>query len=147
MLRRTACFLITVFLFVLLIVGPPRVESFANLQRLTNTSEHAVNLNPVLSDDGRTVVFESSADLADSGGTSFHALRADITASPPAFADIASTRAVCPALSRDGKLIVFASTEDLVGKNADRNSEIFLFEGSKLDQLTRTEPDSSESRL
>src|SRR5215217_2744139 len=148
MLRRTACFLITVFLFVLLIVGPPRVESFANLQRLTNTSEHAVNLNPVLSDDGRTVVFESSADLADTGGgASFHALQADITASATVFAEIGSTRAVCPAVSGDGKVIVFASTEDLVGRNADRNSEIFLFDGEKLSQLTETKPASEAARL
>ena len=38
-------------------------QSNGNLTRLTNTPEHAVNLNPTLSDDGRIVVFESSADL------------------------------------------------------------------------------------
>jgi hypothetical protein len=36
---------------------------------------------------------------------------------------------VSPALSSDGRIVAFASTEDLTGENADRNSEIFLFDG------------------
>ena len=54
------------------------------------------------------------------------------------FVELGRTRAVCPAMSRDGRAIVFASREDLVGRNADRNSEIFLFDGVKLNQLTET---------
>ena len=41
-------------------------------------------------------------------------------------------------MSGDGRMVVFASREDLVGRNADRNSEIFLFDGVKLNQLTET---------
>jgi uncharacterized protein (TIGR03437 family) len=145
MLRLTICFLITSFLFLLNITFEPRpVESFANLTRLTNTPEHSLNLNPTLSDDGNVVVFESSADLAGVGGNSFHAIRAELG---HAFAEIGATRAVCPALSSDGKIVAFASTEDLVGQNADRNSEIFLFDGKKLQQITHTEPDSLFTRL
>ncbi|HEX3249431.1 MAG TPA: IPT/TIG domain-containing protein, partial [Pyrinomonadaceae bacterium] len=145
MLRLTFCFLITSFLFLVNITFDPRpVESFANLTRLTNTPEHALNLNPSLSDDGNVVVFESSADLAGVGGNSFHAIRAELG---HAFAEIGETRAVCPALSSDGKIVAFASTEDLVGQNADRNSEIFLFDGEKLQQITHTEPASVASRL
>jgi len=102
MLRLTAC-----------------AQSFATLTRLTNTPEHALNLNPTISDDGRTVVFESSADLE-----SFRVLRSDLSS----FAEIGRTR--------DGRTIVFASREDLVGRNADRNSEIYLFDGVKLNQFT-----------
>jgi hypothetical protein len=76
MLRLTACFLITCFLLVVICgVGSHSVQSFATLTRLTNTPEHVLNLNPTLSDDGRTVLFESSADLANTGqNASFHAL-------------------------------------------------------------------------
>jgi hypothetical protein len=77
------------------------------------------------------------------GDNSFHTYRAD----PAAFKLVATTRVVSPAVSSDGRIIVFASAEDLVGQNHDRNSEIYLFDGSKLSQLTQTEPDSIESRL
>src|SRR5215813_9812115 len=146
MLRLTTFFLITACPFIFLC--PPRVDSFASLRRITNTPEHAINLNPTLSDDGRTVVFESTADLTGTGeSASFHALRADLAGSPPVFMEIGGSRAVCPAVSSDGSVIVFASTEDLVGKNSDRNSEIFLFDGARLNQLTETVPASSASRL
>ena len=125
MLRLTLCFLISAFLFVVLLTH--RAEPFATLTRVTNTPEHMLNLNPTLSDDGRTVVFESTADLAGTGvNASFHALRADLTREVPAFGELGNTRAVCPAVSREGKIVVFASHEDLIGRNADRNSEIFL---------------------
>jgi uncharacterized protein (TIGR03437 family) len=92
------------------------------------------------------VVFESSADLVRGGeSSSFHAFRADLDG--PTFFDIGSTRAVSPALSSDGKIIAFASTEDLVGQNGDRNSEIFLFDGHGLKQLTKSTPGSNASRL
>ena len=146
MLRLTVCFLITVSLFV--VFSMDRAESFATLTRLTNTSEHALNLNPTLSDDGRAVVFESTADLSGSGVTaSFHALRVDPARAVPVFAELGSTRAVCPALSSDGNTVVFASNEDLVGRNPDRNSEIFLVDGLTLKQVTQTEPASVASRL
>src|SRR5215216_3058437 len=145
MLRLTACFLITSFLFIVNFVLRPQT-SVASLTRLTITAEHALNLNPMLSDDGKSVVFESSADLAGIGGnSSFHTLRADLNG--PVFNEIGGTRAVSPALSSDGKIIVFASTEDPLGRNADRNSELFLFDGSKLQQLTQTEPADVTSRL
>ena len=127
-------FLITALLIANAVSVP---QSNANLTRLTNTPEHAVNLNPSLSDDGRVVVFESSADLVRGGpGSSFHAFRAGLDG--PTFREIGSTRAVSPALSSDGKIIVFASAEDLVGRNADRNSEILMFDGSVVKQLTET---------
>lgn len=112
------------------------------LLQITNSPEQAVNLNPTLSDDGRVVVFESSAV-----GGSFHAIRAELGGEVPALIDIGSTRIVSPALSRDGKIAVFASTEDLVGLNADRNSEIFLFDGLKMSQLTQTRASAVDSRL
>ena len=146
MLRLTACFLITAFLFIAISVsGPERAHSLATLTRLTNTPEHALNLNPTLSNDGRTIVFESSADLASTGGVSFHLLRGEPGAS--SFVELGATRAVCPAMSGDGRVVVFASSEDLIGRNADRNSEIFLFDGEKLSQLTETKAASAESRL
>ncbi|HEX7772477.1 MAG TPA: lamin tail domain-containing protein, partial [Pyrinomonadaceae bacterium] len=96
--------------------------------------------------DGKIVAFESSADLGKTGAnSSFHAVRAGLDG--PIFDEIGLTRAVSPALSCDGRIVVFASTEDLLGRNADRNSEIFLFDGSKLQQITHTEPADVTSRL
>src|SRR6185369_14065716 len=98
MLRLTTFFLITVFTFIVIaICGLGRVQSFATVSRLTNTPEQVLNLNPTISDDGRT--------------------------------------------------IVFASREDLVGRNADRNSEIFLFDGLKLSQLTQTSEGNSQPSI
>lgn len=145
MLRLTACFLIISFLFIVNSLSGPQT-SVARLTRLTVTAEQSVSLNPSLSDDGRIVAFESSADLAGvAQNSSFHALHADLNAS--VFKEIGATRAVSPAMTTDGRIVVFASTEDLLGRNADRNSEIFLFDGSKLQQLTQTDPTSSTSRL
>src|SRR6185369_11348044 len=89
------------------------------------------------------VVFESSADLAGTGGVSFHLLRSDLSS----FAEIGKTRGVCPALSGDGTIVVFASREDLVGRNADRNSEIYLFDGVKLNQLTETSEENLQPSM
>jgi uncharacterized protein (TIGR03437 family) len=142
MLRLTVCFLITAFLFV--VTSTLRADSFATLTRITNTPEHALNLNPTISDDGRTLVFESTADLANTGGpASFRLLRAGLSS----FVQLGATRAVCPAMTTDGRTIVFASSENLLGHNADRNSEIFLFDEVKLNQLTETKPASDTSRL
>src|SRR5690349_6468826 len=116
----------------------PRSETASGIRRLTNTPEHTLNLYPSLSDDGRTVVFESSADVFGdgNGGPSFHGIRADVR--DGSFMEIARGRMVSPALSSDGRVVAFASREDLVAENADRNSEIFVFDGPLLRQLTHT---------
>ncbi|HEY2963878.1 MAG TPA: lamin tail domain-containing protein [Pyrinomonadaceae bacterium] len=149
MLRFKVCFLTVVFLLVaVLLLISPSASSNWNLVRLTKTPEETVSLNPSLSDDGRVVVFESSANFFSAETSDgFHAIRADIRGDPPTFMDIGRTRIVSPALSSDGSAIAFASTDDLVGENPDRNSEIFLVGGSGLRQVTHTFPDSSETRL
>lgn len=139
MLRLTTCFLITSFLFIGNSLFEPQPASVLSLTRLTVTAEQALNLNPTLSDDGKIVAFEASAD------SSFHAVRADLSGS--IFEEIGRTRAVSPAMTTDGRIVVFASPEDLLGRNADRNSEIFMFDGSKLQQLTDTKPADVTSRL
>jgi len=139
MLRLTTCFLITSFLLIANSLFGPQPASVETLSRLTVTAEQALNLNPTLSDDGKIVAFEASAD------SSFHAVRADLNGS--VFEEIGRTRAVSPALSGDGRIVVFASMEDLLGRNADRNSEIFMFDGLKLQQLTDTKPVDITSRL
>ena len=140
MLRLTFCFLITSFLFVVNSVFAADVRR-ASLTRLTNTPEHAVNLNPTLSDDGKIVVFESSADLAGTGvSSSFHALRADLDA-VPVFTEIGAHARVSVLRCRatEGSWCLRRPRISL-DRNADRNSEIFLFDGSELKQLTETEP-------
>ena len=128
--------LIVTIVFVLIAV--PRSETASTVRRLTITPEQSLNLNPSLSDDGRTLVFESSAEVFGdgAGGPSFHGIRSDLP--DGSFMELVRGRMVSPALSSDGRVIAFASREDLVGKNPDRNSEIFVFEGPVLKQLTHT---------
>jgi uncharacterized protein (TIGR03437 family) len=128
--------LIAVSIFLLFTL--PRSETVSSVRRLTNTPAETLNLNPSLSDDGRTVVFESSADVFGDGGggPSFHGVRADVFGG--AFLELARGRMVSPALSSDARVVAFASREDLAGQNPDRNSEIFLFDGPVLRQFTHT---------
>jgi uncharacterized protein (TIGR03437 family) len=144
MLRFTlVCLGLTLFAVCVLVTH--RARSAETLLRLTNTSEQTLNLNPMMSDDGNVVVFESSADLAEVGvSQSFHALR---TNSVSAFEEFARGRLTSASLSADGQKIAFASIEDLIGENADRNSEIYLYDGSVVKQLTHTLPASETSRL
>jgi len=110
-------------------------------RRITVTPEHALNLNPTISGDGRRIAFESNAVFTGTGGaTGFHTLSVDLSAESATFKEVAASRAPSPAMSRDGSRIAFASRENLTGKNADGNSEIFLFDGESLQQITHTTP-------
>ncbi|HEY6806034.1 MAG TPA: lamin tail domain-containing protein [Pyrinomonadaceae bacterium] len=144
MLRITlVCFGLTVFAVCVFVT--PRARSTETLQRLTNTSEQTLNLNPMLSDDGSVVVFESTADIAEVGDSqSFHALR---TSGPGGFEEFAHGRLTSVSLAANGQKIAFASTEDLTGDNQDRNSEIYLYDGFVVKQLTHTLPASEATRL
>ncbi|HVF23562.1 MAG TPA: hypothetical protein VM941_10815, partial [Pyrinomonadaceae bacterium] len=143
MLRIKLCFLILACLLVCTLI-PKRVSSIAGVVRLTKTPQQALNLNPSLSDDGKVVVFESSANFFAGGvNDSFHAIRVDVRGDPPVFVDVGRTRIVSPALSSDGSVVAFASRDDLVGKNPDRNWEVFLLNGSELTQITRIKADQN----
>jgi uncharacterized protein (TIGR03437 family) len=119
------------------------------LRRITHTPERTLNLNPTISGDGRRIAFESTGDLtgANNGGAGFHTLRADITNDGATLTSIAASRAPAPALSRDGSHLAFASRENLTGENPDGNSEIFLFEGERLRQITNTTPRDAARRI
>lgn len=118
------------------------------LRRITNTSEEAININPSISGDGRIVTFESTEDIAGVGGSDhFRAIRANIAVDPATFVQMGGTRAVTPAISQDGSRIAFASKDDPVGNNPDGNSEIFLFDGTRLTQITNTSPGSLANRV
>ncbi len=118
------------------------------LRRLTNTTEEGINLNPSISGDGRIVAFESTEDVAAAGGSDhFRAIRANIGFDPATFFQMGGTRAVAPAISQDGSRIAFASKDDPLGTNPDGNSEIFLFDGAKLIQVTNTSPGSLGDRV
>ena len=124
------------------------VNSTAMLRRVTTTGEEVLNLNPSLSGDGRIATFESSADLAGAGGgNGFRMIRADLSVNTTPFTQLVLSRAVAPALSQDGSRIAFASSEDLVGSNPDRNSEIFLSNGTSVSQLTNTTPADISNRV
>jgi uncharacterized protein (TIGR03437 family) len=118
------------------------------LRRITNTTEEAINLNPSLSGDGRSVAFETTEDIAHAGGAeSFRAIRANVGVDPPAFLQMGATRAPSAASSQDGSRIAFASKDDPLGTNGDGNSEIFLYDGAKLIQITNTSPGDIANRI
>ncbi|HEV8367851.1 MAG TPA: lamin tail domain-containing protein [Pyrinomonadaceae bacterium] len=140
--------ILTLFALVILPLNSSVVQTSGSLRRITTTAEQALNLNPGLSDDGRVIVFESSADLVNTGGgNSFRVIRSEVSGVDSAFNEIARSRAASVSMSNDGQRITFASTEDLVGQNADRNSEIYFFDSTELRQLTHTAPASEASRL
>jgi uncharacterized protein (TIGR03437 family) len=143
--------LVVLLLFVVIAIvlsWPGHGRSTSVLRRITSTTEEGLSLNPSISGDGHHIAFESTEDVAHLGGNSgFRALHADISSEPAVFDQIGTTRAVAPAISQDGSRIAFASTDDLVGKNSDRNSEIFLFDGSALKQITNTTPADVATRV
>src|ERR1051326_7253857 len=141
LLRLTLCFCAVALLLAtaLCLSPPPRTRSMSSVVRLTKTAEQALNLNPSLSDDGRVVVFESSANSFTAGPSDgFHALRADVAGDAPVFTDVGKTRIISPALSANASVMAFASTENLVGENTDRNSQIFILGSSGFKQITHS---------
>src|SRR6266508_3385142 len=109
------------------------------LRRVTNTAEDGNSIHPSISGDGRIVAFESTEDIAGTGGPEgFRAIRANAGLDPATFLELGATRAPAPALSQDGSRIAFASKDNPLGTNSDGNSEIFLHDGARLIQVTDT---------
>jgi len=118
------------------------------LRRITNTSEDGNNVNPSISGDGRILAFESTEDIAGAGGSeSFRAIRANVSVDPATFVQMGATRGPAPAISQDGSRIAFAAKDDPLGSNADHNSEIFLYDGARLIQVTNTSPGDISNRI
>lgn len=134
---------------LLLIVSyPHHTNSTSELRRITNTGEEVLSLNPSLSGDGRFLAFESTASLAGAGGgNGFRALRADTSSNPADLVQMGISRAVAPAISQDGSHIAFASRDNPLGTNSDGNSEIFLYNGATLIQVTDTSPGEVSNRI
>ena len=133
---------------VLCLLGVRPTQTQSALNRITNTTEEGLNINPSISGDGRIVAFESTEDIAGAGGVDhFRAIRANVSVDPPTFFQMGGTRAVAAAISRDGSRIAFASKDDPLGTNLDGNSEIFLFDGSRLIQVTNTSPGDIANRV
>jgi uncharacterized protein (TIGR03437 family) len=145
MLRRTfLIFISATFLLVIVLVWPQATHSTAPLRRITSTPEYALNLNPSISGDGSTIVFESTEDLAlAGGGPHIRTIRAELSDGAWRLEQVASSRAAVASISHDGSRIVFASSEDLTGSNPDRNYEIFLRENQRLAQVTTTNTTSA----
>ena len=118
------------------------------LRRITNTTGESLNINPSISGDGRIIGFESTEDLAGAGSADrFRGIGANISVEPATFFQIGRTRAVAPAVSQDGSRLAFASKDDPLGTNNDGNSEVFLFNGSNLHQVTNTAPGDANNRV
>ena len=122
-------------------------QSQSTLRRITITTDEGVNINPSVSGDGRIIAFESTEDVAGAGGSDgFRAIRVNISVDPATAFQMGPARAVAPAVSQDGSRIAFASKDDPLGRNADGNSEIFLFNGANLLQVTNTSPGDPANR-
>ncbi|HUQ32902.1 MAG TPA: Calx-beta domain-containing protein [Pyrinomonadaceae bacterium] len=118
------------------------------LRRVTNTTEEGINVNPSLSGDGRRIGFESTEDLAAAGGGDrFRAIRADLASDPATFLQLGAARSPAPGISQDGSVIAFAARENPLGTNPDGNSEIFLYSGATLRQITNTTPNDISTRV
>src|SRR6266436_1824581 len=146
--RFTLLALVLVCTAALCLINLKRAQTQSTLRRITNTTEEGININPSISGDGRIVAFESTEDIAGAGGVDhFRAIRANIAVDPATFFQMGGTRAVAPAISQDGSRIAFASKDDPLGTNPDGNSEIFLFDGAKLIQITNTSPGDIANRV
>src|SRR5205807_6435749 len=146
--RFTLLALVLVCTAALCLISLKRAQTQSNLRRITYTTEEGINLNPSISGDGRNVAFESTEDIAGAGGSDrFRAVRANVAVDPATLFQIGGTRAVAPAISQDGSRIAFASKDDPLGTNADGNSELFLFDGAKLIQVTNTSPGDLSNRI
>ncbi len=146
-LRPLAAFLALIVAVCLLGLWSTHSQT-GGLRRVTTTTEEGININPSLSGDGRRIAFESTEDLAHAGGTDhFRALRADISSDPAVFTQMAGTRAPAPGISQDGSRIAFAAKDDPLGTNSDGNSEIFLYDGATLRQITNTTPADASTRI
>ena len=89
---RTAI-LIIVLIFAIVPFATRTANTIEQLRRITVTPDQALNLNPIISDNGSYVIFESSFDLASVGGSdSFHLIRAAIRPDSVAYEDIARDR-------------------------------------------------------
>lgn len=100
------------------------------------------NQHPVISADGKSLVFTSSFDpLGQNADRSSEVFRYDIaTQTLLQVTHGNGTTAADAGLSGDGTRIVFSSTQDITGHNADGNTEVFVYDllsGSFL-QLTDT---------
>jgi uncharacterized protein (TIGR03437 family) len=133
---------------VLCVVTFRRAQTQGPLRRITNTTNEGINTNPSISGDGRFVSFESTEDIAGAGGVEhFRAIRGNISVDPPSFFQMTAARAVPAGVSQDGSRIAFSAKDDPLGSNADGNSEIFLFNGSNLVQITNTSPGDMSLRV
>ena len=144
--RRIFFVLLAVTSLCVLVWQNARMQS--PLRRITNTTEEGISINPSISGDGRIVAFESTEDIAAAGGNqSFRAIRANVAVDPATFLQMGATRAPAPAVSQDGSRIAFASKDNPLGTNDDGNSEIFLYDGAKLIQVTNTSPGNPANRV
>ncbi|HEY0172381.1 MAG TPA: hypothetical protein VGB98_15270, partial [Pyrinomonadaceae bacterium] len=145
-LIRRAVFVVAIVAVSLCLPGARVGSQGVTPRRVTHTARGALSLNPSLSGDGRTLAFESNADLAAGGsGVGFRLFKTD-TSAAATFKELALSRAPAPSMSQDGSRVVFAGREDPVGENRDGNSEIFLSENGRLRQLTHTSPDDPSQR-
>ena len=118
------------------------------LRRITNTTEEGNSINPSISGDGRFVGFESTEDVAGAGGAeAFRAIRANVSVDPATFVQMGASRAPAPGISQDGSRIAFASKDNPLGTNNDGNSEVFLYDGARLIQVTNTSPGDISNRI
>jgi uncharacterized protein (TIGR03437 family) len=145
-LRRSLFVFLLVASLWLLAWQTARMQS--PMRRITNTSEEGISLNPTISGDGSFVTFESTEDIAHVGGAeTFRAIRSNVSVDPPTLLQMGASRAPAAGVSQDGSRIAFASKDDPLGTNGDGNSEIFLYDGAKLIQITNTSPGDIANRI
>ena len=148
MLRPRRFLLIVLVAAVLAVTLWQNAQTQSTLRRITNTTDEGISFSPSLSGDGRILAFESTEDVAHAGGSEgFRAIRANVANDPATLVQMGATRAPAPGVSQDGSRITFASKDNPLGTNNDANSEIFLYNGSALLQITNTSPATFQTAL
>jgi hypothetical protein len=119
-------------------------HTFDGLTQITNTIG-ADNTQPNASLFGSqnsydAIVFRSTADfvgLNDDGNEEIFLL--DAAGTYTQLTNTLDGTSTDPQVSYSGSSVVFSSSADLVGTNADRNQEVYLYDTSGLQQLTNTQ--------
>lgn len=102
-------------------------EAGPTTTQLTTTTT-GFNDHPALSADGTRVAFRSTSPLVGSGGNAEIYLRSTGGSALTQVTNTGAGESRDPVISADGSRVAFGTNANVGGTNADRNSEVYLFD-------------------
>ena len=107
------------------------------VQRTAIDDASCITANPVSSDDGARIVFESTCDFTGTNVDGNREIfRTQSGSGPVQLTDTVDCTNASPTTRDNGNAIAFDSDCNLTGQNSDGSTEIFLWNGGDLSQLT-----------